>query len=102
MDGAQVTEEVKKETVPVVSIPSREEFGYYNQLVVGGPGNLVLAACRVDGKDRFAIAKSSIVGGRQVVEPLAVILNVSDEVWLRTRSGDLLPVEGSGSRTLLN
>jgi hypothetical protein len=91
-----MTEEVKKEMQ--IEQPSRREFDYYNKLL---DGELALVSCKFEGKDRFAVARVRTVNGKQVVEPLAVVLNEADVIWLRTASGDLLPIEGSG-RSVLN
>ena len=96
-----MNEEVKKE-VKVESAPSSGEFGHYHELVAGGSSNLVMVACKFEGQNRFAVAKKRIINGRPVLEPLAIVLNENDPVWFRTEAGDLLPVEGLNSKTLLN
>lgn len=98
-----MTEEVKKEVaVPVESAPSRRETEHFNELVVGGPTNLVMVSCMFDGKPRFAIAKAKLVKGKRVLHPLAIVLYEGEQLWLRSIGGELLPVEEADGSALLN
>lgn len=68
-----MTKEVKRE----MHVPSKEEFSRYHALVDHGH-KLVLVSCSFEG----------------AVEPLAVVLNEADVLWVRNEAGDLLQPVG--------
>jgi hypothetical protein len=81
-------EEVKKE---MSFVPSKEEVANYTKLLGGGTAKLVLVSCVFEGKVRYAISSYTVVDGKPLVEPLAVVLHENDVVWVRNEAGELLP-----------
>jgi hypothetical protein len=83
-----MVEEEKKEFM--VDAPSSQELRAYEALIEGGPGTLVLVACVFEGCHRFAIAKAVKIRGKMAVEILAVVLNESDSILLKSTAGDVV------------
>jgi len=87
-----MVEEVKEEKEELtIDAPSSQELRAYGSVIEGGPGDLVLAGCVFEGRNRFAIARVVRIKGKMAVDVLAVVLNETDSVLLKSVSGDVLP-----------
>lgn len=82
-------EEMSKEEVSdKIPRPSRQELANFETLMMHSE-RLVMVPCQIDGKDRYAIARTSLKNGRCAVELLAVVLHDREFPLLRMASGEL-------------